>query len=634
MGLFNHHQRHSSSSTSMEPRSSSRHVSSRSSISSAHSVHSSNSTATLKADGPRPASSSAPLAYAVGFQQPEYQQHQPTGLYGHPDIDMTEMDLSAGMYVQHAPSSSSRHPPVPPARTSSLTHPEPVSSSSHLPTVSLTHATPTKNRSAKQERSDYHDQALSSSPTKTGGRLGYGSLAVDETELITSDGRINVPYVEQKARARADFRAVKHDDSEEEEAQARRALLEQSKKERTREQGRKRQARKRERDKKAKEVSDSAVALHCDSADLLQEAKASLSASVSSDKYQHSGFASRNTSTASLAPPSTPGITATTPPFGPSTSTSSFPSSLPTSASFTSLQLTASPFSGPSQQISGTSSPNTAFSPMTSTAGSATVLDQHSWSSTRTYASRSAVDVRQNPFSSDTPRKAKQGDHRGSFAGLNMTLDQHSPSTTTPTVVISPSAQIHPAKRRRSEPEPELFKKGTAVGLGVMGFAEHDQEAVEYLDSPAKPSRSSADQSGQSHKERPNIRRTASDSAAVMLDLSQPQPENRSPTPPLLPSLKRDYNTVDDHDTTSAPAPTKEGEWFAEAVVTSMTCSEHSAVQTTLSRLGINLDDLRSMSADFAICYDKLKQSKLVKKMKEVSLDVSSPLSNKCWRFE
>lgn len=251
MGLFNQHQRQSSSASgSMDPRSSV-HAPSRSSTSSSHSVHSSHSTATLKPDGSRPSSSSAGLAYAVGLHadQAHQQQHR---LNEYPDVDMGEGVSSANYYTHHAP----RHPPMPPARTSSLSHDEgarrSLAASASLPTVSLTHATPLKQWGVKEEQYNRPGQPLPTPPPASrGGRLGHGSLDVTTDELSPADSKINTSLLGHKAR----LRKVEDDDSDEEYQLAKRAQQEQAKKDRMREQGRKRQAKKRERDKKAKEVS-------------------------------------------------------------------------------------------------------------------------------------------------------------------------------------------------------------------------------------------------------------------------------------------------------------------------------------------------------------------------------------------
>lgn len=237
-----------------------------------------------------------------------------------------------------------------------------------------------------------------------------------------------------------------------------------------------------------------------------------------------------------------------------------------------------------SQQSSGVSSPTTAFSMTTGDEGQIRSFGN------RNLASKSAVDVRTSSYSS--ARKLKP----------------------PPPIIISDSSYSSSAKRRRSEPEPEVFKR--EFGLGVVGIAENDP--MEMLDSPHKPS------VGEHHhwnttpnKERPGIRRTTSESAAVMLHCSTAAgPGSRSPTPPPLHVPQSSYypSVALPHNQAS-----EDGMLFAQTIASFLSKSKNSVVRKAVSSLGIRSHDLAAMLPDLAACYDK---HKLENKMGAVSLEV------------
>ena len=253
------------------------------------------------------------------------------------------------------------------------------------------------------------------------------------------------------------------------------------------------------------------------------------------------------------------------------------------------------------------SSPTTAFS---MTAGDEAQIRSYG---NRKLASKSAVDVRTSSHSS---------------------ARKHKPP---PPIIVPNSSHSTSAKRRRSEPEPELFKR--EFGLGVVGIGIAENDPMEMLDSPHKPSIVDNYYSTTSaSKERPGIRRTTSESAAVMMNMSTGAgPGSRSPTPPpLLPPQRAYWSSVDhsmpsssDSALPSIPTrPSKDGMLFAQTIASFLPNSKHSAVRKAVSSLGITSQDLSAMLPDLAACYDK--HNKLEKRMKDISLEVCHHLVLVC----
>lgn len=362
---------------------------------------------------------------------------------------------------------------------------------------------------------------------------------------------------------------------------------------------------------------------------------------------------SRNPSITSLAPIAVPhpnlSIVPPAPPPPPS-STSSIYSSLPNSASFPSLSLSISPntpYTNTSQHTSGQSSPSTLFSPMTPaitsapSSGSALGNGSHShpWSNSTTgnRASKSAVDLRSSRISTTTHRPPTSTKSKGKIIHPP---PHRVPGTSTPTS----SSQQNSAKRRRSEPEPEPFKS-KEVGLGViMGIPEHansqdqgqGQGAIELLSSPP------VDQF-KNQKERPGIRRTASDSAAVALDFtghSHSYPMGiananvtghmqRSPTPPLLDSLKTEHLALDEempmptfttHDPTGSGTGSAQADLLASIALHALVDNPTEQVQRALADLKFTRESLMGLQSDLAGFFGRYS---LEKEMGAVSLNVS-----------
>lgn len=533
------------------------------------------------------------------------------------------------MYVHHEHSSHSRPAPVPPARTTSLGHIEQSgmmnpSSADTLPSVHLTQATPTKRKSIKR---DQHGRILHPQPVSP--TLGHGSLDVTEVDVSQSEAGFTLPVA-----LGMPFPVPGDVDSEEERVKQ----AESAKREKTRELGRNRQARKRARDKAVSRSSSCKFQSFLLPRPLTSQKKA-VEAGQSGGtpgKPTPLSLGSRNASSASLAPITVPLASAVTPPLGTSTSTSSsFYSSLPTSSSFPSISPGASPFSMPSQHVSGTSSPNTAFSPAMPGFGGGYEANTM-WPSGRAYASKSAVDIRTPP----AMQACRKGSSKtsGSSTNLSMAYDQalvapqqqHSGFTTPSNsagaaiagAAIAGAAYMHSSKRRRSEPEPDLFKRvEVGVGLGVTGIAESG--TMEVLDSPSENARQ-ADNGNTllSVKERPGIRRTASDSAAVALEAPAPMSSgSRSPTPPPIQHAQSQVrHTPFAANLTPAQTLEQESKHFSDVIARSLLESSVPEVNKMLRQLSLTGDDVLSMKGEWAAGYIRWK---LEKDIKAVTLEVS-----------
>jgi hypothetical protein len=332
---------------------------------------------------------------------------------------------------------------------------------------------------------------------------------------------------------------------------------------------------------------------------------------------------SRNHSTTSLAPLIVPTYSSVSPGLGPMSATSMY-SSLPTSTSFPSLSPNGSIYTIPSQQTSSASSPTTFLSPMTpatattvgsgsgqtSASASTSAFDGYPWANSQSRASKSAVDVRASAQTRRSQKSKARPPSSYSHSQANIVLAAPARTFTT---------QSHPAKRRRSEPEPELMKTKD-VGLGVVGIPEHSQGPMEFL-APTNEIKMSTPT-----KERPGMRRTASDSATTTLDFFTlpARQASRSPTPPLLESLKTEYTALDE-EMPSAPTrdmsqTSDQAGLLASVALTALMESPLDGVKRALAELRLSQDSLRALQPELAAFFGRFH---LENEMGAVTLEVS-----------
>jgi len=155
-----------------------------------------------------------------------------------------------------------------------------------------------------------------------------------------------------------------------------------------------------------------------------------------------------------------------------------------------------------------------------------------------------------------------------------------------------------PAKRRKSEPEPEEFRvpkdPHAQVGLGVI------------IGDDAWPT------------ERPQPRRTASDSETLN-PVADWQP--RSPTPPPVPNLPVQYRGNNHQYGNQASS---EGHFFALSLLSALWTRENKKLAVDMEAvLGLGRVELEEMRGDLAGVYDRWR---LERGMRKVSLeDVNEP---------
>lgn len=228
--------------------------------------------------------------------------------------------------------------------------------------------------------------------------------------------------------------------------------------------------------------------------------------------------------------------------------------------------------------------------------------DGYPWSShsNSNRASKSAVDVRTSQLS----RSNTSNHHRARIVAP--------PPHRVP--LASSSTSSHSAKRRRSEPEPEHFTT-KQVGLG-MSMPSEEQGPIEFLSTPS-------DENGHGHghghikpKERPGIRRTASDSAATALEFSTQKHQSRSPTPPLLDSLKSGYIPLD--PLLQGQNHTQAG-LLASVALTALVDSPLENVQKALADLKFSREGLLSLQPELSSFFGRFC---LEKEMGAVTLEV------------
>jgi hypothetical protein len=663
--------------------------------SSAQSVRSTHSSSTVKATSP-PISTAGVSMSVIGAETGSVFPYpvgngKPSTFHNDHDTDMDDPFTTPQLGHQHK-HGHQRHridsqgvpiPPIPPRASSMAQAQSSFSSTTSLPSVQVTIATPTKQRvKDEQDHADHHHHQHHSHPYQQGGYAyssSFGSGSLDITDGYTGQHDVGsgaggsfTPQVPYHYSSSTDQLTTSYTSMEEEsdselqvqDQERKRKEEEEAKKERQKRMGRDRQRKKRQKDRAELEVSLSCLCLW-DMWLIKQAARAQIQAQAQAqaqaqqthfhppNPYDQT-FISRHTSTPNLglAPVIVPSTNLSIIP--PPSSASSIYSSLPNSASFPSLSLSLSPNTQhTSQQTSGQSSPSTLFSPITPAITSASALvnqeQTHPWYNTPNgnRASKSAVDLRSSRLSISThthrpPSSISKAISKGKATAKNT----HSPSTGT---------GQNSAKRRRSEPEPEPFK-AREVGLGVVGVGipehaiaqgqEQGQGAVEFLSTPP----GDIPKNLKSHKERPGIRRTASDSAAVALDFTgHPQhlgqshmyghahahgqgqvTVQRSPTPPLLDSLKTEHLVLDEEmpisstyvhqsDTNSGLA---QADLLASIALHALIDNTGDDVQRALAELKFTRESLMGLGlqSDLAGFF---RRYSLEKEMGAVSLEVS-----------
>lgn len=273
MGLF--HQNTSSSSSStlssvsyLMDRNYPPNIASRSSSSSSRSVHSTHSNTTLKANSPPNnrippvASSNATIfPYAVG----KISDYHNLGIggssgYQQEDGDTNTIDPFAIAHQSH--NHHQRHRidsqgvPIPPARTTSLSH-QPSSSTASLPSVQVTTATPTKNRVRPDTASSSSFAGVSFDNAYGSGSLDL-SISDDVYDRTPSEGGPPLPTMSHASSSTDQLTSTSIDEDSDPEAQAEKRAQQMElkwKKDRERELGKARQRKKRAKDKAEKEAS-------------------------------------------------------------------------------------------------------------------------------------------------------------------------------------------------------------------------------------------------------------------------------------------------------------------------------------------------------------------------------------------
>lgn len=222
----------------------------RSSSSSSRSIHSTHSNTTVKGRASRASTSTKPLGFPVSDIALSLQHHQG-------DIDMTEATYTS--YMATPPSHGKRSsyaPPLPPPRTTSLSHPDLsaiATSVTNIPAGFLPQ--PTHDHGNQSKSGLTNQPSTNTSPSPRSKALGHGSLGLTEAVPSTVDNPFTFPPISQHRSGHGtDYGSEDEEGAmkrkHEEEAQMALAKLE-----KTREQGRIRQARRRDKIKNKKQVS-------------------------------------------------------------------------------------------------------------------------------------------------------------------------------------------------------------------------------------------------------------------------------------------------------------------------------------------------------------------------------------------
>jgi hypothetical protein len=139
---------------------------------------------------------------------------------------------------------------------------------------------------------------------------------------------------------------------------------------------------------------------------------------------------------------------------------------------------------------------------------------------------------------------------------------------------------------------------------------DQSQGPIEFLSTPT-------DENGSiKPKERPGMRRTASDSAATALEFSHTHThQSRSPTPPLLESLKSGYIPLD-----PLPPSQSQAGLLASVALAALVDNPSENVKRALSELKFTRDGLLGLQPELSSFFGRFC---LEKEMGAVSLDVS-----------
>jgi hypothetical protein len=137
---------------------------------------------------------------------------------------------------------------------------------------------------------------------------------------------------------------------------------------------------------------------------------------------------------------------------------------------------------------------------------------------------------------------------------------------------------------------------------------DQSQGPIEFLSTPT-------DENGPiKPKERPGMRRTASDSAATALEFSTHTHQSRSPTPPLLESLKSGYIPLD-------PLPQNQSQagLLASVALNALVDSPSENVKRALSELKFTREGLLGLQNELSSFFGRFC---LEKEMGAVTLEV------------
>nr|XP_019049197.1 hypothetical protein I302_02978 [Kwoniella bestiolae CBS 10118]OCF28127.1 hypothetical protein I302_02978 [Kwoniella bestiolae CBS 10118] len=439
-----------------------------------------------------------------------------------------------------------------------------LSQHQQLPSVQVTHPTPTKAMKFRRKSTDALSVSTASSfdPSPVGlGQMqllpspGTGTLDVMVENTVPSASR---------SRPRSPELELEDDDSE-----AERLRIEE-KQARVREKGRERQRRKRERDKKAK------------------EAKA---ASSHLPVPNNNGQTQNPAQTLSISVPS---------------SVSSIASSLPQSASYFSISPSNPPLGVPSgsTSASGTSTPGTLFSPANSTPGLGYSPD------TSMSASLFSLGLEASPSKRNPRSKAKA-------ASTSVTSSANSRRVSpTPLLTGLPQAPregkppvVKSAKRRKSEPQAEGLLNMS--GLGVTGTIDPQQE-----DQTPVPRRTASDGV---------VIKSSHDREREWGSARSPTPP---PVPSLPDEYRQNkmLGASPSTDTVSdaASTPSAQAEMFANRLIF-LLVKDEAETGWLKGQIGLNGNDLDEMKNALKGLYDKWA---LEKGMKEMSLDSSEGISS------
>ncbi|WVQ62227.1 uncharacterized protein L199_000366 [Kwoniella botswanensis] len=507
-------------------------------------------------------------------------------IYHHPNPYHNE--TNATMYIRHNQSCHHHNSHFNQSQDSLLQHISPdLSQQQSLPSVQVTHPTPTKAMKFRRKSSDALSVSTASSfdPSPVGQMQLLPSPGTGTLDVMVENNMPRVP----RSRPRSPELELEDDDSE-----AERIRLEE-KQARIREKGRERQRRKRERDKKkAKEAE----------------------AANGSSSHLPVPSSSTQTKTPSQA------LSISVP-----SSVSSIASSLPQSASYFSISPSHPSFGIPtgSTSASGTSTPATLFSPADSTPGLGYSPDTSMSASLFSLGLDASMTSAMLEIPSDKPNK-RNPRSKARAASTSVTSSANS-RKVSPTPLLTGLPQpireskppvIKSAKRRKSEPQTdELVNLG---GLGVMTSRE---------DPPAH----SIWQTKSSDNTRPHPRRTASDGVVIKSSHDREREWGaRSPTPPPVPSLPDEYrqnkvlrpspstDTVSD----AVSAPSVQAEIFADRMVFLLNKDEGETGWLS-NHIGLNNSDIDEMKNALKGVYDKWL---LEKGMKEMSLDSSEGMGS------